>query len=161
MAVIERVFAVALFARVVVAQELPRAWVKEPAAGEILIATAKSHDPVLARSVVVLIHCDPDGAMGLIVNRPNGKAYEGGPIQLGVRTLVRSKVKPDGAEHIAGDIFMFPGISKGGRTYVGYTGWSMQQLKDEIELGLWKIHPPDSRLVFDPNPATLWTRLIR
>jgi len=99
--------------------------------------------------------------MGLIVNRPNGTEYEGGPIQLGVRTLVRSKVRPDGAEHIVGDIFMLLGISKGGRTYVGYTGWSTQQLKDEIELGLWKIHAPDLRLVFDPNPATLWTRLIR
>jgi putative transcriptional regulator len=150
----ERVLALALFARVLVAQELPRA-------GEILIATAKSHDPVLSRSVVVLIHCDPDGAMGLIVNRPNGKAYEGGPIQLGMRTLVRSTVKPDGAEHIAGDIFMIPGISKGGRVFVGYTGWSAQQLKDEIELGLWKVHAPASRLVFDPNPSTLWTRLIR
>jgi putative transcriptional regulator len=157
----ERVVAFALFAGVLSSQELPRTGVKQPAAGEILIATAKSHDPVLARSVVLLIHCDHDGAMGLIVNRPNGKAYEGGPIELGVRTLVRSSAKPEGAEHVAGDIYLLPGISKSGRVFVGYTGWSAQQLKDEIELGLWKIHPPDSRLVFDPNPATLWTPLIR
>ncbi len=132
-----------------------------PGAGDILIATAKSHDPVLARSVVVLIRSDRDGAMGLIVNRPNGKAYEGGPIELGVRTLVRSKSKPDGAEHIAGDLFLLPGISTVGRVYAGYTGWSAQQLKDEIALGLWKVHAPDPAIVFDPNPATLWTRLIR
>jgi putative transcriptional regulator len=157
----ERVLALALFACVLAAQELPRAGVKQPATGEILIATPKSHDPMLARSVVLLIHCDSDGAMGLILNRPNGKAYEGGPLALGVRTLVRSRTKPDTAEHIAGDIFMLPGISKGGRVYAGYTGWSAQQLKDEIELGLWKVHAPDSRLAFDPDPATLWNRLSR
>jgi putative transcriptional regulator len=159
--VAHRVLSLALFACVLTAQDLPRAGVKEPSAGEILIATPKSHDPVLAHSVVLLIHCDRDGAMGLIVNRPNGKAYEGGPIDLGVRTLFRSRSKPEGAEQIAGDIFMLPGISKAGRVFVGYTGWSTQQLKDELELGLWKIHAPDANLVFDPNPSTLWTRLLR
>ena len=157
----ERVVALALFARVLTAQDLPRAGVKQPAAGEILIATAKSHDPMLARSVVLLIHCDSENAMGLILNRPNGKGYEGGPIELGVRTLMRSSAKPEGAERVAGDIYLLPGISKSGRVFVGYAGWSAQQLKDEIERGLWKVHAPDSRLVFDPDPATLWTRLIR
>lgn len=151
---------VLLFA-LTLAQELPREGVKPLAAGEILIATAKSHDPVLAKTVVVLIRCDRDGAMGLIVNRPNGKAYEGGPIQLGVRTLVRSSTKPEGAERIAGNLFMLPGISTSGRVYAGYTGWSAQQLKDEIARGLWKVHPADPAIVFDPNPATLWTRLLR
>lgn len=138
----------------ILAQELPHA-------GEILIATAKSHDPMLAKSVVFLIRCDGDGAMGLIVNRPNGKAYEGGPIELGVRTLVRSKSKPEGAGQITSEIFLLPGISRSGRVYAGYTGWSAQQLKDEIARGLWKVHAPDAAIVFDPNPATLWTRLIR
>jgi putative transcriptional regulator len=157
----ERVLALALFAYVLNAQELPRAGVKELAPGEILIATPKSHDPMLARSVVLLIHCDGENAIGLIVDRPNGKAYEGGPIELGMRTLLRSSAKPEGAERVAGDIYLLPGMSKSGRVFVGYTGWSAQQLKDEIERGLWKVHAPDPRLVFDPDPATLWTRLIR
>jgi putative transcriptional regulator len=150
-----------VFLALIAAQELPRAGVHQPAAGEILIATAKSHDPVLARSVILLIHCDGDGAMGLILNRPNGKAYEGGPIELGVRTLVRSRSNPGGGEHIAGEIFMLPGMANGGRVYAGYTGWSAQQLKDEIARGLWNIHSPDASIVFDPKPATLWTRLMR
>lgn len=116
---------------VLAARELPRGGVQQLAPGEILIATAKSHDPMLARSVVLLIHCDGENAMGLMVNRPNG------------------------------DIYLLPGMSKSGRVFVGYTGWSAQQLKDEIARGLWKVHAPDSRLVFDPDPATLWTRLIR
>lgn len=150
-----------LFFALAAMQELPRAGVQELAAGEILIATARSHDPVFARSVVVLIHCDADSAMGLILNRPNGKAYEGGPIELGVRTLKRSRSGIAGAEHVEGEIFLLPGISEGGRVYVGYVGWSARQLKDEIARGLWRRHAADANIVFDPNPATLWTRLMR
>jgi putative transcriptional regulator len=92
---------------------------------------------------------------------PTEKAYEGGPIELGVRTLKRSRSNPGGGEHISGEIFMLSGIANGGRVYAGYTGWSAQQFKDEIARGLWKIHAPAASIVFDPNPATLWTRLIR
>lgn len=152
----------ALLAALLLMQELP-AGAKQPSAGDILIATAKSRDPDLARSVIVLVQYDREGAIGLMLNRPNGKAFEGGPIDLGVRTLVRSRSKPEGARQIAGDLFLFPGIVEkpGARVYAGYTGWSAQQLKDEFARGLWKILAPDSGVVFDANPSTLWTRLNR
>jgi putative transcriptional regulator len=134
---------------------------KAPAPGEILVATDKSHDPDLARSVIVLVHCDRDGAIGLIVNHPNGKAFDGGPVALGVRTLVRSKIALDHAEHVAGDLYLFDSMVErpGARVFAGYTGWSARQLKDEISRGLWKVLPADSSVVFDPSPATLWRRL--
>lgn len=125
------------------------------------MATEKSRDPDLAHSVILLIQYDSGGAMGLMLNRPNGKAFEGGPIDLGVRTLERSKSAPQGAAHVAGDIFMYSGIvdRPGARVYAGYTGWSTRQLKDEVARGLWKILAPDARIVFDAKPATLWKRL--
>jgi putative transcriptional regulator len=137
--------------------------VKEPAAGEILVATTKSRDPDLAQSVILLIQCDRDGAIGLMLNRPNGKAYEGGPIELGVRTLVRSRSKPEGAQRVFGDVYVYPRMvnATGARVYVGYTGWSAQQLKDEIARGLWKVIAGNSSAVFDRDPATLWKRLNR
>ncbi len=141
-------------------QELPRAGAKEPSAGQILVATSKSHDPDLARSVILLIQYSSEGAIGLMLNRPNGKAFEGGPVELGVRTLVRARLKPEGAERIFGDVYMYPRmVEKAGRVYVGYTGWSAQQLQDEIARGLWKVRAPDARVVFDAQPATLWDRL--
>jgi putative transcriptional regulator len=144
------------------AQELSTG-AKDPAPGQILVATDKSHDPDLAHSVIVLVHCDRDGAIGLIVNHPNGKAFEGGPLALGVRTLVRSKVKAENAEHIAGDLYLFDSLVNlpGARVFAGYTGWSAQQLKDEISRGLWKILASDPSVVFDPSPSTLWRRLAR
>ena len=137
-------------------------------AGTLLIATPKSHDPVLGQSVILLIHYDSDGAIGFIVNRRTGTSYLGGPIAMGARTLFRSPTKPAHGEHIVADIYMLPDptlvpkTSTEHRTYAGYTGWSTQQLKDEISRGLWKVVPGDvAKIVFDPNPDTLWRRLLR
>ena len=159
------------------------------AAGQLLVATRKSHDPELAQSVVVLIHYDEQGAVGLIVNHPSKvplsqvfpeltaakarsePAYSGGPVILGVRGLLRSKTKPEKAEHLFADVYVTASkallektIAAGAppsafRVYVGYTGWSQQQLKNEVGLGLWRIIRGDAGVVFDPNPLAVWTRL--
>ncbi len=136
-------------------------------AGQVLIATRKSHDPELKESVVLLIHSDRDGAMGLILNRPRGEpVYFGGPIEIGARALFRWKQQPENAEHIFGDVFLvskksaIPAGAKA-RVYAGYVGWSAQQLAGEIALGLWKVTRGSAATVFDPHPETLWRRLSR
>ncbi|MGH9479380.1 MAG: YqgE/AlgH family protein [Terriglobales bacterium] len=45
------------------------------------------------------------------------------------------------------------------RVYLGYTGWGRGQLQAEIAHGGWTVLPGSIALVFDANPATLWTRL--
>lgn len=135
--------------------------------GNFLIATQKSHDPDLGRSVILVIHSDGDGVMGLILNRPRGESiYFGGPIALGARALFRSRAKLPDAERILGDVYMvsqesaIPKNAKA-RVYAGYVGWSAQQLSDEIAVGLWKVVHGDSAAVFDPHPETLWQRYLR
>jgi putative transcriptional regulator len=140
-----------LLARVVLAQ----------AAGDLLVATPKSHDPELGKSVVLLIHSGSDGTIGLILNRPVKDIYFGGPVALGVRSLIRSREKPKQAEHVFADVWVASGAVAGARVYAGYVGWSAQQLHDEVALGLWKVLPGNARVVFDPKPGTLWTRLFR
>ena len=140
---------------------------KPPAAGEVLVATERSHDPDLGHSVILLIHADRDGVMGLMLNRPRGKSiYFGGPIALGARALFRSRSIPANAEHMLGDVYMVSKESSipkdaNARVYAGYVGWSAQQLNDEIALGLWKIVRGDAAMVFDPHPETLWRRYLR
>jgi putative transcriptional regulator len=140
---------------------------KPAAVGGILVATGKSHDPDLAESVVLLIHSDRDGAMGLILNRPRGKSmYFGGPIALGVRALFQSRTQPADGERILDGVYM---VSKESstpkdamtRAYAGYVGWSAQQLNDEISRGLWKVVHAGAAIVFDPHPETLWRRVGR
>ena len=131
------------------------------ATGKVLVATRKSHDPDLAQSVVLIVHYDQDGAMGLILNRPVKDVYFGGPVALGARCLFRSAKKPSGAELIFGDVYMATRPVEKGRVYAGYTGWSAVQLNDEVSRGLWKVLPGNAGVVFDPNPSTLWARLLR
>lgn len=138
---------------------------KQPAIGDVLVATEKSRDPDFARSVVLLIHSDRDVVMGLILNRPSATMrYFGGPIPLGVRTLFRSRTKPADAERILDGVYMASKEApapKGAiaRMYAGHVGWSAQQLTDEISRGLWKLVPGGAALIFDPHPETLWQRL--
>jgi putative transcriptional regulator len=132
-----------------------------PSAGTLLVATRKSHDPDLAKSVVLVIRADKDGVMGLILNRPVKDMYFGGPVALGARCLFRSTTKSEGAQRVFGDVYLATKPMANGRVYAGYTGWSAIQLQDEISRGLWQVRDATPAIVFDPKPATLWQRLLR
>jgi putative AlgH/UPF0301 family transcriptional regulator len=132
------------------------ALLQQPPVGRILVATEKSHDADLTKSVVLVIHSDSAGVMGLILNRPRGKSYFGGPIPLGQRALVRSAE----AEKILPGVYLSATAKDpGARIYIGYVGWSPQQLADEISRGLWRTVRGEASTVFDPHPDTLWQRL--
>jgi putative transcriptional regulator len=149
----------------VLALIIQAAFGQQPGVGKLLVATSRSHDPDLSRSVVLLIHYDHAGAIGLILNRPtNSATYFGGPIPLGVRALIRSRIQPDQSDPVFPGVWVTSQIEKRAgvfRVYAGYVGWSADQLTNEISRGLWRIRPPDAAAVFDPNPATLWSRLLR
>ncbi|MCA9051792.1 MAG: YqgE/AlgH family protein [Planctomycetaceae bacterium] len=46
----------------------------------------------------------------------------------------------------------------GFRVYCGYAGWGPQQLESEIGRGDWRILSPDSGLVFNKDPYTIWEK---
>ena len=143
--------------------ELPRGLPKLD--GKILIATAKSQDRDLGRSVVLVIHSDVDGIMGIVVNHPvagtKPPTWFGGPIPLGVRELFRSPAAPRDAEHVFADVYLTQNIDDraGARVYAGYAGWSVAQWQNEMDRDLWRIVPAESQIAFDPHPETLWRRL--
>lgn len=162
----------------------------ELAAGKLLVARHELLDPSFAKTVILLVQYDDDGTVGLIINRQTkipisrlaeeiegakGKTdpiYQGGPVeQAGLLALVRSHTKPEGAKHVAGDIYMISTkaaiektIASGApsssfRLYLGYAGWDAEQLEWEIGMDSWDILPANAGLVFDPHPETLWSRL--
>ena len=100
-------------------------------------------------------------------------AYIGGPVETdGAMALVRSNAKPDSAAQVLEKIFLLPsrpaleGTLAGGRSaddlrvYLGYCGWGPGQLDNEMRLGAWYVMEGSAALVFDPNPDTVWSRLI-
>lgn len=155
--------------------------------GKLLVASRKSVDPDLAKSVVLVVRYEQQGAIGLIVNHASqvplselfptvktaqAPVYYGGPIAIGTRALLRSPSKPGPGLHIFGDVSMISNqrvmedMLRAGtepssfRVYAGYVGWSTQQLKNEVAQGLWRVLPADAGVVFDRDPEKVWDRLI-
>lgn len=99
--------------------------------------------------------------------------FSGGPVESkGVLALVRANTMPEGADHVIGKVYLVSSkavlekslAGKAGpddlRVYLGYTGWGGGQLESEIKRGFWSIFPGSADLAFDPDPGSLWLRLI-
>ena len=97
----------------------------EPATGRYLVASRDLLDPNFIQTVILLVHHDEEGSMGLVVNRParvrvtevfddikvaeanNGPVYLGGPVSPGgVLALLRARGKEEGAEDVVGDLHL-------------------------------------------------------
>ena len=159
--------------------------------GKLLVASRDLSDPAFAESVILVIHYDEGGTVGLMVNRrtevPISRAlrdlkvggdrpdpvYRGGPVEsANVLALLRSRVQPDEAAPVFGDVYLVSTkallektLAKGTspdefRVYLGYCGWSRGQLENEVRQGSWQIFNRSADVVFDPEPKSLWRRLI-
>ncbi len=47
------------------------------------------------------------------------------------------------------------------RVFAGYAGWDAGQLEGELDYGMWHVVPALGSDPFDPEPATLWRRVLR
>ena len=47
------------------------------------------------------------------------------------------------------------------RVFAGYAGWGPGQLESELRRKSWVVCPATLEIVFDPDPTSLWSRLIR
>ena len=107
-----------------------------------------------------------------VQDRPDA-VYLGGPVEpTGALALIRSQTKPKDAEHVLADVYLTASLatlektiaaktaSSGLHVYVGYAGWTAEQLQREVELGGWFIFPGDAAAVFDAHPESVWSRWI-
>ena len=105
--------------------------------------------------------------------RSSDPLYLGGPVEMqSVFALVKSQKKLDDATSVLGDVYAVStktALEKGFaassgasdlRVYLGYCGWGEGQLENEIRQGGWWIFEAKAGTVFDPNPSSLWPRLI-
>jgi putative AlgH/UPF0301 family transcriptional regulator len=161
-------------------------------AGKLLVASRTLGDPNFAETVVLLVRCDVDGVVGLILNRRtdvplsrvleqfagakdrSDPAYLGGPVEpSAVFALLRSTAKLDGAEQVISGLYListktvFEKVISGRpdpgalHVYLGYAGWSNEQLRKEVEMGSWFIFQGDAPTVFDADPDSLWRQMIK
>lgn len=161
----------------------------EPSKGKLLVAMPSLLDPHFRRTVVLLCEQGPEGALGLVINRPtevevstlisdlpglapSERVYAGGPVgKNGMLILCRGAAGPSSHE-VLDDIFLAKDMEilktpealgpKGElRCYVGYAGWSPGQLETEIESGAWRVEEGYADLIFDAEPSLLWPQMIR
>ena len=160
--------------------------------GTLLVASRNLGDPHFAKTVILLVRYDAQGALGLILNRRtdvplsrvlesqktakdrSDPVYVGGPLELPtVFALFHSPAKLEGAEHVFDGVYLIaakplfeqtlaarpdPGVF---HVYLGYAGWTQDQLRMEVELGAWFIFPAEASTVFNANPDSLWLEMIR
>ncbi len=98
---------------------------KDLGAGKLLVASRSLGDPNFAESVVLLVHYDADGVVGLILNRRtdiplsrvlaglkeakdrSDPVYLGGPVETpAVFALLQSPTKVEGAEHVFDGVYL-------------------------------------------------------
>jgi len=98
---------------------------KDLGAGKLLVASRGLADPFFAKTVVLLVHYDAEGVVGLILNRRtdvplsrvleglkaakhlSDPVYLGGPVETpAVFALLQSPAKVEGAQHIFGAVYL-------------------------------------------------------
>ena len=162
---------------------------KETLAGSLLLAHPAMKDPNFRHSVVLMSAHNAEGAMGVVLNRPLGKAvgdliianlpeplkasplYLGGPVQPAALSYLHTdQFLPDGS--------VLPNLALGHsldelleigekfspavkvRMFAGYAGWSPGQLEGEMKRKAWLTHPAVMEYVFDTPPDQLWQKVL-
>jgi putative transcriptional regulator len=168
----------------------PLAGREQLAPGRFLVAKREMLDPNFAESVVLLIDHGPDGALGIVVNRPSelrlsaisseiegfrgrrDPIYVGGPVPGGrIFVLIHGEQPPieDTVEvvdrvHLSREesaLEQLAGIEDAEfRVYVGYAGWAPGQLESEVLRGDWYVLPARDDWVFAPSPDEMWGALV-
>ena len=158
--------------------------------GQFLLDGGKLAGSFFHRTVVLICQHDPEGAFGLILNRPTDKhvgealvadlpatlkeqaLFLGGPVQPQALSylhadafLPEANVLPNlHLDHSLDDLVelgeSFSPTQKL-KVFAGYAGWSSGQLDDEMKRGAWLTHPASVELIFSPEDKQLWVNLVR
>ena len=158
--------------------------------GQLLLDSGQLRGSFFQRTVILICQHDAQGAFGLVLNRATGNkvgemvvadlpdALKGCPLFLG------GPVQPSALSFLHTDSFIpeanvIDNLSLGHsldsliemgesfsatrkiKLFAGYAGWSPGQLEGEMKRNAWLTHPASLELVFDTDPAKLWTMILQ
>jgi putative transcriptional regulator len=165
----------------------PLGEVGESLRGSLLIASPALVDPNFARSVVLVTEHGPDGAMGVVLNRPSEvdvsdvapelaeivadePVFVGGPVQPQALVVLAEFNDPEAAAWVVVDDVGFvaaeteyaelPELVRRGRVYAGYSGWGSGQLEDELAEEAWIVEEPRPAELFAGDAERLWQDVL-
>jgi putative transcriptional regulator len=160
-------------------------------ARRLLVAVPTMLDPNFFRTVVFVIEHTPEGALGVVLNRPSeadltdalpdwsdlvgepAVAFVGGPVQPDAVIAVARVAAPignGGWQPLVGEVGTVDlGRSPADlgenvevvRVFAGYAGWGPGQLEGELAQGGWYVVDAQPGDLLTPRPADLWRSVLR
>jgi putative transcriptional regulator len=157
----------------------------------LLLSMPQLQDPNFARTVVLLCEFNPDGAFGVVINRPTDMAasemvrleppvtdgndlplYIGGPVEpqrgwilIGDEPAAEFKTIRDGLYLSTSPALLRHVLEQRpaprARVLAGYAGWGPGQLDEELAQSAWLMTEIDLDLVFDVSASEMWETAIR
>ena len=149
--------------------------------GRLLVARPTLRDTFFHRTVILLLQHGPDGAFGVVLNRPAPAkdvpfpVYLGGPCKMEGLLMIHGQA--DWADEDAPPPEVCPGVYLGDATcfervsgdfldpawqfriFLGYAGWGPKQLEAELNENAWIVLPGRGDQIFPTAPEELWDRL--
>ncbi|MEO7413187.1 MAG: YqgE/AlgH family protein [Opitutaceae bacterium] len=156
---------------------------QETLAGSLLLAHPILQDPNFRRSVVLMSVHNPEGAMGVVLNRPTGQRlgelngdfalgplagvplFKGGPVHPEQLIIAAWQSRPDGFRLHFGiepdkAIQLMDEEGTHVRAFLGYSGWSAGQLETEMERHTWVVTNVPEDLLVQPQNDLLWKNVL-
>jgi putative transcriptional regulator len=155
--------------------------------GNLLISSGGLYDPNFRHTVVLVGEHNPEGALGVVLNRalnmtvkeavppladlvpPDEPLFQGGPVQPTAPVLLAELERPELADILVFGSVGFlvgelpddigPSIVRA-RVFAGYSGWGPGQLEAEMTEDSWIVDPAQADDVFTDSPDLLWSRVL-
>jgi putative transcriptional regulator len=156
--------------------------------GNIIISTASLDETNFEKVAVIITEYNEKGAMGYVFNQLFPRKfneleefkysiavslYNGGPVQTDMLYFMHRR--PDliaNGEQVAGNVYMGGDFKKAVellnngqlstddvRLFIGYCGWDVNELEEEIKEGSWQLTTAAVDLVFSNSVESIWNEL--
>jgi putative transcriptional regulator len=161
-----------------------------PEKGCVLLSEPFLNDPFFKRTVILLCEHNEEGSFGFVLNNYIDVSLEevidqfpnwenvisiGGPVKNGnlfylhsLGDLIPNSAKVMDGLYFGGDFdaikaSMISGEIKENqiRFFIGYSGWSAQQLEEEIKQQSWYITHVSSKVIMNTGDKDLWKSIMK
>jgi putative transcriptional regulator len=161
-----------------------------PGKGQVLLAEPFLNDPYFRRTVIFLCEHNTEGSFGFVLNNYidvdldqimenmptfEGRISIGGPVRNSNLYYIHTL-----GEQVEESVEIIPGVFMGGnfeslkkllisgtvtknqvRFFVGYSGWSPEQLENEVKTNSWFVTSVPKEIVMNSEADDLWKRIMR
>ena len=162
----------------------------KPKAGRLLISEPFLADPNFERTIILLCEHNAEGTVGFVLNKPSLSKLSdlivelsqlehivgfGGPVQQDTLHYIHRCPDIEGAVEVGEHIYwggefeqLIEKLDRGEarpedvKFFLGYSGWSPDQLEEEIKVNSWIVSALTSEaLVFDTPVDEMWRNTLK